>query len=260
MDGGGAPADPEQLFEQLAEQLCAKPEIVLRLDGRFKAKCVFIHARKRYKQLDSTHTTRRAAADAVLLYLRKGATSKVVQEENNKVQRACGKSTAPASAAASSPTPAPVVPPVPRPVSRDAGGDDTAMPMACNLPALSGAQKRSRKSSWRLAGNCWTPAGNYAASDGVKATRLCGAPRTLWCRQSSAATCMASRSTTAGCPLSAGMRRLPPMGDGCGCGGSGRTGPAALPTWPPMVAEWSGVAGVHVAAPARLLERPRVEI
>ena len=43
-----------------------------------------------------------------------------------------------------------------------------------------------------------------------------------------------------------GMRRLPPKGDGCGCGGSGRTGPAALPTWPPMVAEWSGVAGVHL--------------
>ena len=36
--------------------------------------------------------------------------------------------------------------------------------------------------------------------------------------------------------------------------------PAALPTWPPMVAEWSGVAGVHLVAPARLLERPRVEI
>ena len=27
-----------------------------------------------------------------------------------------------------------------------------------------------------------------------------------------------------------------------------------------MVAKWSGVAGVHLVAPARLLERPRVEI
>ena len=47
---------------------------------------------------------------------------------------------------------------------------------------------------------------------------------------------------------------------GQGLGGRHARSTAALPTWPPMVAEWSGVAGVHVTAPARLLERPRVEI
>ena len=142
--------------------------------------------------------------------------------------------------------------------------------MARGLRCIFGARSRVPGERWRVhlgpqilleAGKLLLgTAGLYAAFGGVKATRLCGAPRTPWCRQSSAATCMASRSTTAGCPLSAGMRRLPPKGDGCGCGGSGRTGPAALPTWPPMVAEWSGVAGVHLVAPARLLERPRVEI
>ena len=87
MDGGGAPAD----FEQLAEQLCAKPEIVPRSDGRFKAKCAFTNVpRKRYAKLDTTHTTRGAAAEAVLQYLRKGAISKIVQGENSKVRRACG--------------------------------------------------------------------------------------------------------------------------------------------------------------------------
>ena len=42
---------------------------------------------------------------------------------------------------------------------------------------------------------------------------------------------------------------------GKGSGGRHAGSPAALLTWPPMVAEWSGVAGVHVVAPARLLER-----
>lgn len=90
MDGGGAPADPEQLFEPLAEQLCAKPEVVVRTDGKFKAKCVFIHARARFKDLDTTHPTRHEAALAVLRHLRKGETSKVVQAANRKVRQACG--------------------------------------------------------------------------------------------------------------------------------------------------------------------------
>ena len=33
---------------------------------------------------------------------------------------------------------------------------------------------------------------------------------------------------------------------GQGLGGRHARSPAALPTWPPMVAEWSGVAGVHL--------------
>ena len=90
MDGGGAPADPEQLFKQLAEQFCAKAEVVARTDGKYKAKCVFIHARTRFKELDTTHPTRHEAALAVLRHLKKGEKSKVVKTANRKVRQACG--------------------------------------------------------------------------------------------------------------------------------------------------------------------------
>ena len=116
-----------------------------------------------------------------------------------------------------------------------------------------------RTCSWRPAGDCWTPLSFYAASGSVKATRLCGAPRTPWCRQSSAATDA----------LASVQRRVAAVrGAGSSPGGSSSNAldvtTAERARAPPqpllMVAKWSGVAGVHLVAPVRLLERPRVEI
>jgi len=113
-----------------------------------------------------------------------------------------------------------------------------------------------RTSSWRLAGN--------------PAELLLRRPeaRTVPKRTKSSAmvqvcaAVMAAQSTRPGALQHAWEWRVGGCGRAKGQGLRGRhaKSPAAQPTWAPLVAERLGVAGVHVVAPARLLERPRVNI
>ena len=120
--------------------------------------------------------------------------------------------------------------------------------------ASAGGCTWGRKSSWRLAGYCWAPQSFYAACGGVKATRLCGAPRTPWCRQSSAATDA----------LASVQRRVAAVrGAGSSPGGSSSNAldvtTAERARAPPqpllMVAKCSVMIGGHQVSSRRLLGR-----
>ena len=117
-----------------------------------------------------------------------------------------------------------------------------------------------RTSSWRPAGDCWTPLSFYAAS-GAAARAVPKRTKSSAMVQLGTAV-MAAQSAWPGALWHAWEWRIDGCGraQGRGLGVRYARSPAALPTWPPMVAEWSGVAGVHLVAPARLLERPRAEI
>ena len=116
-----------------------------------------------------------------------------------------------------------------------------------------------RTSSWRPAGDCWTPLSFYAASGGSKgcaqAHEKLGDGEGVCCGDGSAKR-TARRAQHAWEWRVGGCGRA----QGQGLGGRHARSPAALPTWPPMVAKCSGAMVLHLLAIRGAPGSPRAEI
>ena len=113
-----------------------------------------------------------------------------------------------------------------------------------------------RTSSWRPAGYCWTPLSFYAASGGSKGCaqsheKLGGGVGEHCGDDSAKRTARRLREWRVG-----GCGRA----QGQGLGGRHPGSPAALPTWPPMVAKCSGAMALHLLAIRGAPGSPRAEI
>ena len=117
-----------------------------------------------------------------------------------------------------------------------------------------------RTSSWRPAGDCWTPLSFYAAS-GAAARAVPKRTKSSAMVQVCAAV-MAAQSARPGALQHAWEWRVGGCGraQGQGLGGRHARSPAALPTWPPMVAKCSGAMALHLLAIRGAPGSPRAEI